>query len=175
MPKSKEHFYFAGKFYIASAPIQVTRYPPPKIAASDLPSADFWEEERIKQWKRLNPKIRAIFTWPGPGEVPRAEKLAYSCLSMDVMLDESKKSSGVFGNGILARSNSLSGRGGQIGEMENPVKLMHDIAMDNFCLLVYKINEVQHYEYGMFPPRRTVCLYQFLAFARGNVSVVEWQ
>ncbi|RUS19256.1 hypothetical protein BC938DRAFT_475785, partial [Jimgerdemannia flammicorona] len=155
MPKSKEHFYFTGKFYIASAPIQVTRYPPPKIAMSDLPSAEFWEEERTKQWKRLNPKIRATFTWPGPGEMPRAEKLAYSCLSMEVMLEENKR--GPFAtkvNGVLGRSNSISGNGAA-GQIENTVKLMHDIAMDNFCLLVFKISEVQHYEYGTFPPKRT--------------------
>jgi hypothetical protein len=157
MPKTKEIYYFGGKFYIASAPIQVTRFPPPKLHGVEQQPQDYWEIERQKQWGRLTPKIRASFTWPGPGETPKAEKLAYACLNLEVMED---KPMGVFGGsasaGALSRSNSLAGKR---DAAENPAKLMHDIALDNFCLLIYRVSEVVHYEYGIFPPRRTIYTY----------------
>lgn len=28
--------------------------------------------------------------------------------------------------------------------------------MDNFCLLLYKVTEVEHFDYNVFPPKRTV-------------------
>ncbi|KAI7885854.1 hypothetical protein K492DRAFT_123235 [Lichtheimia hyalospora FSU 10163] len=112
MPKSKEHYKLVGKFYIASAPIQVTRFPPPKIPASDLPAAEFWELERRKHWKAMDDKTRATYTWPSHGESPKADRIAFS--------------------------------------------LIHDIAMDNFCLLAFKISEVEYYDHSSFPQRRTV-------------------
>ena len=72
----------------------------------------------------LHPRfMRASFTWPGPGEVPKADKLAFACLNLDVMED---RAPGVFGSspasvGGLVRSNSLAGRK---DAAENPAKLM---------------------------------------------------
>ncbi|KAI9306629.1 hypothetical protein BJ944DRAFT_159538, partial [Cunninghamella echinulata] len=34
----------------------------------------------------------------------------------------------------------------------------HDIAMDNFCLLIYKITEVEHFDYNSFPAINTVSI-----------------
>ncbi|KAI9485515.1 MAG: hypothetical protein EXX96DRAFT_545372 [Benjaminiella poitrasii] len=118
MPKSKEYYNFKGKFYIASAPIQVTRFPPPKIS-DDI---DYWENQRIKEWREMSSKARATFTWPSRGELPKAADIVFSC-------------------------QSLSGD-------ENSV--VYDIAMDNFCLLVYKVSDVEHFDYSCYPPKRTV-------------------
>ncbi|KAI9322473.1 hypothetical protein BX666DRAFT_1895188 [Dichotomocladium elegans] len=149
MPKSKEYYKFSGKFYIASAPIQVTRFPPPRLPQSDMPAADYWESERKRQWASLSDKERAMFTWPSRGEVPRADRLAFSCQSLDYLSDSSQQQSS--GGGLFSlRSNSSPAPG------SDPRKLVHDIAMDNFCLLVYKISEVEHFEHSSFPQRRTV-------------------
>lgn len=122
MPKTKEYFNFKGRFYIASAPIQVTRFPPPKITDDDEPASDFWEEQRLLQWKELDPKSRAIFTWPSRGDIPKASDVAFTCQSLK----------------------------------QNDTTVVHDIAMDNFCLLVYKVTDVEHFDYTSFPPKRTV-------------------
>ncbi|KAI9280943.1 hypothetical protein BC943DRAFT_330164 [Umbelopsis sp. AD052] len=138
MPKTKEHFYLKGKFYIASAPIQVTRFPPPKIVDSDVCAVDYWEAERSKQWKQLDKRTRATFTWPASREAPKSDNIAFSCLSLDALPSEPVK-----------------------GKPE-PLKIVHDIAMDNFCLLIFKISAVEHFDYSMFPAKRTVSKGNFL-------------
>ncbi|RIA87147.1 hypothetical protein C1645_696369 [Glomus cerebriforme] len=35
-------------------------------------------------------------------------------------------------------------------------KFNHDVAFDNFCLLIFKVSEVIRFEYGIFPPKRVV-------------------
>ncbi|KAL1924857.1 uncharacterized protein VTP21DRAFT_4511 [Calcarisporiella thermophila] len=132
MPKSKEHFYFSGRFYIASAPVQVTRYPPPRII-SDLQehSEDYWERERLRQWQRLNSRLRSRFTWPSSGDAPRNDK-AFACLHLDAL------------------SNDYP---------NDAKKIIHSIALDNFALLIYKATSVTHFNYEVFPPRRTVYIY----------------
>ncbi|KAL1921252.1 uncharacterized protein VTP21DRAFT_10968 [Calcarisporiella thermophila] len=127
MPKSKEHFYLSGRFYIASAPIQVTRYPPPRIRP-EIDAASYWEELRLRQWRRLNPQMRSTYTWPPSGETPRANQ-AYACLSLDAIADDSP---------------------------QDARRIIHDIALDNFCLLVFKVLGVTHFNYSTFPPTRTV-------------------
>ncbi|KAF7729906.1 peptide-N4-(N-acetyl-beta- glucosaminyl)asparagine amidase [Apophysomyces ossiformis] len=135
MPKSKESYKFKGKFYIASAPIQVTRFPPPKLPSSDLSSVDYWEMERVKQWKSLSNQARAMFTWPSSGEVPKSAPVSFTCQSLQYMV------------------------GSQPSDNDKTLQVVHDIAMDNFCLLIYKVTAVEHYNYEMFPPRRTPLLY----------------
>ncbi|KAF9581209.1 hypothetical protein BGW38_001865 [Lunasporangiospora selenospora] len=39
---------------------------------------------------------------------------------------------------------------------DNPAKILHDIALDNFCLLVFKPLDVVHYESSALPPKRTI-------------------
>ncbi|KAI8384085.1 hypothetical protein BD560DRAFT_420554 [Blakeslea trispora] len=46
------------------------------------------------------------------------------------------------------------------GNYDNPKGIIYDIALDNFCLLVYKITEIEYFDYSVFPPRRinyTLC------------------
>ncbi|CAO3591228.1 unnamed protein product [Absidia cylindrospora] len=128
MPKSKEYFKLRGKFYIASSPLQVTRFPPPKPSDSELSAVEFWENERQKQWKSLPKNVRATYTWPSRGDYPRADNASFACQSLD----------------------NYSGDDG------SKLKVVHDIAMDNYCLLVYKVTEVEYFDYNPFPPRRNV-------------------
>lgn len=132
MPKTKEHFYLHGKFYIASAPIQVTRFPAPKVVNNDILAADYWEAERLRQWQKLDSPTRAMFTWPPRRETPKAAKIAFSCTSLEDMT-----------------SNSTARKPGS-------VQVAHDIAMDNFCLLIFKISAVEHFQYSNFPPQRNM-------------------
>jgi hypothetical protein len=118
MPHTKEYYIFKGRFYIASAPIQVTRYPPPKINEED----DYWENQRIEQWHALDEKTRAVFTWPSRAEVPKSNDISFSCQSLK----------------------------------KEETSIVHDIAMDNFCLLVYKVTDVEYLDYSLFPPKRMV-------------------
>ncbi|KAI8992199.1 hypothetical protein BDB01DRAFT_847597 [Pilobolus umbonatus] len=119
MPNSSEYYHFKGKFSIASAPIQVTRFPPPKL--TEMNAVEYWELQRIELWKSLDPKTRATFTWPTTGEIPRSAGVAFSCLSLDTT-----------------------------------PSVVHDIAMDNFCLLVYKVTEVEYLDYSCHPPNRLI-------------------
>lgn len=118
MPSTEEYYNFKGKFYIASAPIQITRYPPPKINGS----LDYWENERIAQWHALDERTRAGFTWPSRAQVPKSNDIHFSCQ--------------------LLKSNVSS--------------VIHDLAMDNFCLLVYKVTDVEYFDYSCYPPKRLV-------------------
>ncbi|KAI8353985.1 hypothetical protein BD560DRAFT_408079 [Blakeslea trispora] len=126
MPKTNEYYNFKGRFYIASAPIQITRFPPPKIEAHTSPASAYWEEKRLRQWAVLDDASRATFTWPSKGETPKSADISYSCQSLKHME-----------KGII-----------------------YDIALDNFCLLIYKMTEIEHLDYSVFPPRRmsfTLC------------------
>lgn len=117
LTKTKEYYNFKGKFYIASAPIQVTRFPPP----STIHTIDGWEQERLRQWKALDRETRATFTWPSRGEIPQSLPVSFSCSSLTT--DPS---------------------------------VVHDIALDNFCLLIYKVTDVEYFNYATFPPKRLV-------------------
>lgn len=155
MPKSKEYYKLVGKFYIASAPIQVTRFPPPKIPASDLPAAEFWELERRKHWKAMDDKTRATYTWPSRGEAPKADRIAFSCQSLDCLIEQEGTAArgGLFS---LRRNNTAPASSSTTSPSTDQKQVIHDIAMDNFCLLAYKISEVEYYDHSSFPQRRTV-------------------
>ncbi|KAI8084777.1 uncharacterized protein BX664DRAFT_337763 [Halteromyces radiatus] len=135
MPKSKEYYKFSGKFYIASSPLQVTRFPPPKPIKSQLSAAEFWEKERKQQWKSLSDKVRATYTWPSRGDCPRAGTASFSCQSLKYFDEQT-------GNNKLDSNDKL--------------KIVHSIAMDNYCLLVFKVTEVEYFDYNGYPPRRNL-------------------
>jgi hypothetical protein len=109
MPHTQEYYLFKGKFSIASSPLQLTRYPPPKISEKD----DYWENQRIELWNELDEKTRTTFSWPSRGDTPRANFIPLETVS-------------------------------------------EQVAMDNFCLLIYKITEVEHLDHSTFPPKRMV-------------------
>ncbi|KAF0544195.1 pyridoxamine 5-phosphate oxidase [Gigaspora margarita] len=139
MQTTEEIYNLSGRFYITSSPARITRFPAPKIITSkksltgtdEISPKEYWESLRRQFWSSLSSQNRAIYTWPPPGETPKSDKKAFECLKLDDMLD------------VASESN-------------NPDKVLHDSAFDNFCLLVFKVNEVVRFEYGVFPAKRIV-------------------
>lgn len=208
MPKSREYFHLTGKFYISSAPRQVTRYSPPvlphisgtteDLAAQRQQSSQFWEAKRIEQWRKLPPKTRASYTWPTTGLLPKSPATSFQCLAMEDMTDVkppgsnrnsvmsqdgspnpsmSSPSSPSSVTSFRSRWNSTSGSISNVmGDgsdtitsptsptsmsnnklrNDNPQKILHDIALDNYCLLVFKPLDIVHFESSALPPKRTV-------------------
>lgn len=205
MPKSREYFHLTGKFYICSAPRQVTRYSPPvlphistaeDLAAQRQQSNQFWEAKRIEQWRKLPPKTRASYTWPTAGLLPKSPATSFQCLAMEDMTEVkpasnrdsimsqdgtpnasmSSPSSPSSVTSFRSRWNSTSGSISNIvGDgadnitsptspislnnklrNDNPQKILHDIALDNYCLLVFKPLDIVHFESSSLPPKRTV-------------------
>lgn len=207
MPKSREYFHLTGKFYICSAPRQVTRYSPPvlphistaeDLAAQRQQSNQFWEAKRIEQWRKLPPKTRASYTWPTAGLLPKSPATSFQCLAMEDMTEVksgsnrdsvmsqdgtpnasmSSPSSPSSVTSFRSRWNSTSGSISNIvGDgsdnitsptspislnnklrNDNPQKILHDIALDNYCLLVFKPLDIVHFESSALPPKRTVSI-----------------
>ncbi|KAG0000756.1 hypothetical protein BGZ80_009057 [Entomortierella chlamydospora] len=208
MPKTREYFHLTGKFYICSAPRQVTRYSPPvlphisgtteDLAAQRQISNQFWEAKRLEQWRKLPPKIRASFTWPMTGSTPKGPATAFQCLAMEDMTQQdpapgsrtnnrdsvmsqdstqnpiSSPSSPSSITSFRSRWNSVTGSiTGAAADQDatplspvsasmnkirndNPAKILHDIAFDNFCLLVFKPLDIVHFESAPLPPKRTI-------------------
>jgi hypothetical protein len=137
MQTTKEIYNLSGRFYIISSPKKITRFPPPKfgteIINSDISAQEYWETVRRQVWSTLSSQIRATFAWPTPGEILKNGKEAFKCLKLDSMLDQNVS-------------------------LDNPDKVNHEVAFDNFCLLVFKVSEVIRFEYGVFPPKRVVSI-----------------
>ncbi|KAF9197848.1 hypothetical protein BGZ49_001552 [Haplosporangium sp. Z 27] len=205
MPKSREYFHLTGKFYICSAPRQVTRYSPPvlphvtgsteDLAAQRQISNQFWEAKRIEQWRKLPPKIRASYTWPMTGSTPKGPASAFQCLAMEDLTQQESVSNFKAGSNrdsvmsqdgssnpisspsspssvtsFRSRWNSVTGSiSAATADLDaaplsptsklrndNPAKILHDIALDNFCLLVFKPLDIVHFESAPLPPKRTI-------------------
>ncbi|KAF9303485.1 hypothetical protein BGZ74_003652 [Mortierella antarctica] len=221
MPKSREYFHLTGKFYISSAPRQVTRYSPPvlphisgtteDLAAQRQQSSQFWEAKRIEQWRKLPPKTRASYTWPTTGLLPKSPATSFQCLAMEDMTDVkppgsnrnsvmsqdgspnpsmSSPSSPSSVTSFRSRWNSTSGSiSNVVGDgsdtitsptsptsmsnnklrNDNPQKILHDIALDNYCLLVFKPLDIVHFESSALPPKRTI----YTTDAAGNWAMNE--
>lgn len=190
MPKSREYFHLTGKFYICSAPRQVTRFSPPvlphvssqteDLAAQRQISNHFWEGKRVEQWRTLPPKVRASYTWPMAGSVPKGPATSFQCLAMEDMApaelppmspigrsnnrDSVTSQDGAFSFSSPSSPSSvtsfqplspISASQNRLRN-DNPAKILHDIALDNFCLLVFRPLEIVHFESSPLPPKRTV-------------------
>ncbi|KAF9904391.1 hypothetical protein EC991_002730 [Linnemannia zychae] len=207
MPKSREYFHLTGKFYICSAPRQVTRYSPPVLphvinqnnaddsAAQRQASNQFWESKRLEQWRKLPPKARASYTWPQAGSTPKGPPSSFQCLAMEdmtaattttnagnrdsIMSQDSNpmsspsspssvssfrsrwnmtSSNNNIGGDISTPTSPISSVNGNSNKIrnDNPAKILHDIAFDNFCLLVFKPLDIVHFESSPLPPKRTI-------------------
>ncbi|KAI1307390.1 hypothetical protein EDD11_004474 [Mortierella claussenii] len=230
MPKSREYFHLTGKFYICSAPRQVTRYSPPVLphvihttedtVAQRQMSNQFWEAKRVEQWRKLPPKTRASYTWPMAGSTPKGPATAFQCLAMEDMTQQQdmapKGSSGSNRDSVMSqdgtpnpmsspsspssvtsfrsRWNALAGTttttktagdnqdSGSVSapmsptsassnkiRNDNPAKILHDIALDNFCLLLFKPLDIVHFESSTLPPKRTI----YTTDAAGQWAITE--
>ncbi|KAI9099743.1 hypothetical protein DFS34DRAFT_648694 [Phlyctochytrium arcticum] len=190
MPKTGETFTLTGKLYMAAAPTMSHRFgAPPRrvsIGSSDLPPEEFWERERLRQWKRLSPSFRASFTWPGTGEsqTPREGSSVYRTNSVRISamplvnpgytytrleaMDEgpaSEKRAGV-GGGVMNVLSGLYSGGGTAtpsnGDAtltkEQELRCVHNSALDAFSILVFKVMRVDHVSpaSAVGPPQRVV-------------------
>ena len=186
MPKTQESWTFTGKFYIVSAPTLSHRYgsPPRRINIPEAQSAnEFWEEERQRQWKRLNIHTRASFTWPSPGELKDGKEGSVYDTKKDIgievgfkymkleCLDEDKTEK----SDVITRKGSMVRRGKQEVEKltkEEELRCVYNAALDNFCLLVFKISNVELFEpSALSPPTRR--LFQHLNEKENSWKVIE--
>ncbi|KAJ3085007.1 hypothetical protein HK102_000403 [Quaeritorhiza haematococci] len=173
MPKTKDTWTFTGRMYIVAAPTLSHRFgtPPRRVNTNDDRTADeFWERERLRQWKRLSAQMRATFTWPGSGEVktpatgsswsvyqtsirlpPPTIDSGFKYMKLDSMIGDIDEHLGA----STTLSNTLS-RGGK-SEKDEELRCVHNAALDNYTLLVFKVSRVDHWEPGAItPPTRMI-------------------
>ncbi|KAI8907700.1 hypothetical protein DFJ77DRAFT_475002 [Powellomyces hirtus] len=170
MPKTGETFTITGRMYMVAAPTMSHRFgaPPRRISTGNdgVHPDEFWEKERLRQWKRLAPAYRASFTWPAPGEsqnpVARDDSSVYKDpnsvkivgLPSDTgfkytRLDAMEESSTASTGGLFSSASSAS--------KEQELRCVHNAALDNFCLLVMKAQKVDHWTpNSVAPPTRRV-------------------
>jgi hypothetical protein len=190
-PKTKETFTFSGRLFIVCSSSISHRYgsvPRNILLPSDIPSTseDFWESERLRLWKRLNPTYRASWTWPASGEHrgPGPASAEWNALNKEA--GGGGFSSSHSGYGSLSRAGQQAAfnpsfkytkldatddrdSGSSKGKSSSPsasdsmskedeLRCAHNIALDNFCILVFKIARVDHIQPSssgsQYPPVR---------------------
>lgn len=184
MPKTRETFTLSGRLFIVAAPTLSHRFgtPPRRITLNspDTNPDEFWESERVRQWRRLAPTHRATFTWPTPGELknsnrPRAESWSvyrdqtsirvpppatdtgYKYTRLDAMDDTLSPSSPTSPTLVSRLGNMAIGAVTSPSVKEDELRCVHNGAFDNYCLLVFKASKVDHWVPGAIaPPVRTV-------------------
>ncbi|CAG8596909.1 4098_t:CDS:2 [Paraglomus brasilianum] len=130
MPTTREIFNLTGRFYIIASPLKITRFPAPKVDdSSTVPALQYWESQRCAVWTSLTSQTRASFSWPPSGEALQPDQ--ERAMKMDVMLGSSAKA-------------------------DTKEQIVHNVALDNFCLLAFKVGGMTRFEYGQFPPKRMV-------------------
>ncbi|KAI9136068.1 hypothetical protein BKA69DRAFT_232708 [Paraphysoderma sedebokerense] len=112
----------------------------------------FWENERQKQWKRLSTSLRATFTWPASGE-KKQDNTGYEVTSLKHLVDASSTVANAPPTPPL--SSLIGGLVGAPGKKIEDEKISHDIALDNFCLVVVKVSFLDHLVWSTHPPSRT--------------------
>ncbi|KAJ3416128.1 hypothetical protein HDV05_003097 [Chytridiales sp. JEL 0842] len=195
-PKTRETFTLSGRLFIVCASSVSHRYgsiPRNITLPTDIPpgtsAQDFWESERLRLWKRLNPAYRASWTWPSSGEprngnrhanpewtsinkdyaasntlsrsstivgAPGSYNPGFKFTRLDAMDDKGKNSVMSIVSALTSSTGNLSVNGGSNAPMskDDELKCAHNIALDNFCILVFKIARVDHYNPSTSTPTR---------------------
>ncbi|ORX48994.1 hypothetical protein BCR36DRAFT_404915 [Piromyces finnis] len=183
MPKTKETYIFTGRIYIVAAPALSYRFgtPPRRInIRSEMSAEEFWEDERIRVWQKISSEYRASFTWPEPGipsvtevgngqgswsvyndtntiKVPAVSSIdiGYKYKTLDAIKETSLHKSGSIVSSATS-SPAMNAFGGKLSKNTNnsDMETIHNSALDNFCLLVFKVTDVDYTQRGMFPPNR---------------------
>ncbi|KAJ3056331.1 hypothetical protein HK097_007309 [Rhizophlyctis rosea] len=188
MPKTRETFTLTGRIYIVATPSLSHRFgsPPRRItlANPDSNSDEFWESERLRQWRRLAPTYRASFTWPQPGEPkassrPRGESWSVYRDQTSIRVPPPTIDTGFKYTRLDAMEERAVGNGptspgglvGTLGRMAigavggsaagadkgDELRCVHNSAFDNYCLLIFKATRVDHWKPGAItPPERTI-------------------
>ncbi|KAJ3183012.1 hypothetical protein HDU87_007434 [Geranomyces variabilis] len=182
MPKTGETFTITGRMYMVAAPTMSHRFgaPPRRITTGATNQDEFWELERLRQWKRLSPAYRASFTWPAPGEPQNSAASAasegsvyssahavkigaqtdtgFKYTRLDAMEEQAPaprpggSSTGMFGALVGAATG-----GGSTADNLQDLRSVHNSALDQFALLVLKAQKVDHWTpNSLGPPTRIV-------------------
>ncbi|TPX38247.1 hypothetical protein SmJEL517_g00380 [Synchytrium microbalum] len=171
-------FILSGKINVVASHVVSSRFRPPRLIQLPDDASDpdeFWDNERLRQWKKLNQGFRSTFTWPNPGEIakPRFSHListvdvGFRYLKLDAITETKTPQSSIMGAPGVAGNNGKEGArnnlGGMIGSTsgiplsrDEELRMVHDAALDNFALLVFKITRVDHLDQSEMPPRRTL-------------------
>ncbi|KAI8892908.1 hypothetical protein BC833DRAFT_610300 [Globomyces pollinis-pini] len=150
----KDSYTLTGKMYIIASPKFSHRLGTPSKRLAPEVGPEFWEEQRLKQWKLLSKDYRATFSWPVSGEINKiAEGASWSAYKG---LNTIKAS---YGQDVGYQYTSLECLEfkqlslSELNEMENGEKPLtpkqqlenvHQMAYDNFCILVFKPSRVDH-------------------------------
>ncbi|KAG4101563.1 hypothetical protein H8356DRAFT_1655598 [Neocallimastix lanati (nom. inval.)] len=180
MPKTKETYILTGRIYIVAAPALSYRFgtPPRRInIQTDKSAEEFWEDERIRIWQKISSEYRASFTWPEPGipsvsqlgngegswsvydsntiKVPAVSNIdiGYKYKTLDAIKETSLHKSGSIVSSATS-SPSIKSFGGRNNNSE--IETIHNSALDNFCLLIFKVTDVDYTQRGIFPPSRII-------------------
>ncbi|KAJ3271097.1 hypothetical protein HDV01_007034 [Terramyces sp. JEL0728] len=146
----KETFIMAGRMYIVASPNLSHRLgTPPRRLTNDPNPEEFWEKERERQWKTLSREYRASFSWPVSGELLKPSETAtwsaykgINTVKQSYGLDVGYKYTSLDAMPIkqLSLAELKSRENNPQAELEN----VHQMAFDNFCLLIFKPTKVDH-------------------------------
>ncbi|KAJ3158489.1 hypothetical protein HDU86_002714 [Geranomyces michiganensis] len=182
MPKTGETFTITGRMYMVAAPTMSHRFgaPPRRISTGAANQDEFWELERLRQWKRLSPAYRASFTWPAPGEPQNSSVSAasegsvyssahavkigaqsdtgFKYTRLDAMEEQPPANrTGGSTNGMFGALQSAMGTASSTSDSLQDLRSVHNSALDQFALLVLKAQKVDHWTpNSLGPPTRVV-------------------
>ena len=61
---------------------------------------------------------------------------------------------------------------GNSAKADTKEQVVHNMALDNFCLLAFKVGGMTRFEYSQFPPKRTVRFFLFSFFFFGERRLI---
>lgn len=170
MPKTKETWTLSGRLYVVATPTLLRRFggmlPRRIILPTGMTSDEFWEEERLRQWKKISGSYRASFSWPASGErkdgdefpvssssaadtskalVPSGLDVGFKYLSLEYVEEKTNGKDIIHRNDGTIVKRRLSGEAEVIQSLskEEELRCVHNASLDNFCLLVFKISKVE--------------------------------
>jgi hypothetical protein len=139
----------AGRVYLVGSSVGGRFGHPPRKIGTDSPNyEEFWENYRRSVWTKLDKKHRAKFAWPASKELIsdtrdsntlRVPTLGidsgYKVLELDA-IDSVVSSTTSLLETFSLESKSPSGNSELVD--------IHNSALDNFCLMVFKPTNVDH-------------------------------
>ncbi|KAI8915583.1 hypothetical protein EDD86DRAFT_394 [Gorgonomyces haynaldii] len=142
-------FVMTGRMYLVAAPTLAFRFgtPPRKVGCDQTNFEEFWEKIRINAWRNISKTYRASFSWPVSGDIivpdSSATWKAGSTMSLHrvptlgVDLGFKYKELDCIEDAIKAQSVLSLDRKEKLSAKEELVHV-HNSALDNFCILVFK-------------------------------------
>ncbi|KAJ3402487.1 hypothetical protein CcCBS67573_g02281 [Chytriomyces confervae] len=159
MPKTGEMFLLTGKMFIVcssslsgrfgSGPKNINLPDPLPVFPPGNPfpptADDYWQSERERLWKELSPAYRASFTWPNPGD-SKSDAITQPMEQMKVQDRGSAR------NSLPAMSFDYKRTKLEIpsatSKADEDTTLVYNMALDNFCLLIFRVLKVEHLSFA---------------------------